>query len=238
MPRLVRFAILVFAAALGCRSASAQPPDPALLARLATHAAAIERMRTQASYLVEGEVDELDGSGKVDHVETMTARVETDGRRPHLVVVKSTDDGKDSTEASRRDTILGGLGMIGQTANDDVEVPFAAEAQPHYVFDQIGTDPADPARVHISFIPREPSEHTSEGSAWVETKTATLLSAGFKLSKPGFFVEYVHVTLEFGEKSAIGPALSRVQVDGRGGFLFFRRHFRVQATMSDYRIVP
>jgi hypothetical protein len=231
-------ALVVVVATLLSRPARAQPPDPELLARLALHAAGIEAMRTRASYLVEGELDSIDSDGKLDGVEKTIARVETDGHRPRLVVIKSTEDGKDTTEDARREARTGDQKTMEQRARDNVEMPFASAAQPHYVFDQVATDPRNPGRVEIAFVPRDPSEHTSEGSAWVDATTGTLLSAGFKLSKPGFFVDYVHVTIEFGEKSELGPAISRVTIDGKGGFLFFRKHFRGQVILSNYRIVP
>jgi hypothetical protein len=230
--------VVAVAAAFFPRSAFAEPPDPALLARLAIHADAIERMRTRASYALEGELDQLDGDGKVDAVKKMQARIEADGEKTRLVVLKCSDDGKDTTEDARKAAKAGNEKTKEERAKSHVEMPFVASAQPHYTFDQIAVDPADPTRVQISFVPKEPSEHTSEGSAWVDTKAGTLLSAGFKLSKPGFFVDYIHLTIELGAKTDLGPAISRVTVDGKGGILFIRKHFRGEATLSDYRLVP
>jgi hypothetical protein len=195
-------------------------------------------MRTHASYALEGVLERLDGDGKVDSVKKMTARMEADGERERLVVLKCTEDGKDATEDARKDAKAGNERTKEERAKRYVEMPLRASIQPHYVFHQIAVDPVDPTRVQIAFVPKEPSEHTSEGSAWVDTKTGTLVSAGFKLSKPGFFVEYVHLTIELGEKTELGPAISRVTVDGKGGILFFRKHFRGEAKLTDYRIVP
>jgi hypothetical protein len=236
---LVALVALVFlVGAVVPRTAYAQPPDADLLARVAIHAQAIEKMRTHASYLLEGELDSLDGDGKVAGVKKMTARVVADGERARLVVLKCTEDGKDATESARKDARTGNDRTKDQRKKEHVEMPFLAEAQPHYVFDQIAVDTADPSRVQISFVPKEPNEHTSEGSAWIDTKAGTLLSAGFKLSKPGFFVDYVHLTIELGVMTEIGPAISKVTVDGKGGLLFLRKHFRGEATLSDYRILP
>src|SRR5580704_11827456 len=91
-------ALLVLTFTLLTRSAGAQPPDPDLLARVAVHAEAIEKMRTHASYLLEGELDSLDSDGNVEGVKKMTARVVGDGERARLVVLKCTEDGKDATE--------------------------------------------------------------------------------------------------------------------------------------------
>ena len=44
--------------------------------------------------------------------------------------------------------------------------------------------------------------------------------------------------IELAEKTELGPAISRVTVDGKGGILFFHKHFRGEARLFDYRFVP
>jgi hypothetical protein len=237
------FAVALLAASLALalvapRLARAQPPAPELLARVAVHAEAIERMRTHASYAIEGELDSLDGDGKVEGVKKVKARIEADGEKTRLIILSSFDDGKDTTEQARKDARKGNERTKEERAKQHVEMPFVGSVQPRYTFDQIAVDPADPTRVEIAFVPKEPSEHTSEGSAWIDTKSGTLLSAGFKLSKPGFFVDYIHLTIELAAKTELGPAISRVTVDGKGGILFLRKHFRGEAVLTDYRILP
>jgi outer membrane lipoprotein-sorting protein len=236
--RLFLAALFALALPFLAHAARAQPPDPEMMARLAVHAEAVETMRTHASYALEGELDAIDGDGKVDSVKKMTARIEADGEKTRLVVVKCTENGKDVTEDARKDARTGNEKSKEERAKRYVELPLRASIQPRYVFDQIAVNPADPTLVEISFVPKEPSEHTSEGTAWIDTKTGTLVSAGFKLSKPGFFVDYIHFTIEMGEKTSLGPAISRVTVDGKGGILFFRKHFRGEAKLFDYRILP
>ena len=241
LSRLLTFALtgaLTLALALAARTARAQPPDPELMARLALHAAAIDRMRTHACYLLEGEMESLDGDGKVDGIKKILGRVEGDGERARFFVVRYTEDGKDKADDMRKQTKESNDESKEDRAKKHIEMPFVAAAQPHYVFDQVAVDTADPSRVQISFVPREPSEHTSEGSVWVDTKAGTILTAGFKLSKPGFFVDYVHITMEFGAKTELGPAISRITLDGKGGILFIRKRFRGWATLSDYTMTP
>ena len=238
----LRKALLILAASVlfvsFSRHASAQPPPPDLLSRLAVHAATIDRMRTHASYAFEGELDSIDSDGAVSGVKKVSARVAGDGERARFIVLKCTEDGKDTTEDARKQAKVGNDRTKEQRAKEHLEMPFVAESQANYVFDQIAVDPSDETRVQIAFVPKEPSEHTSEGSVWVDTKSGTFISAGFKLSRPGFFVDYVHVTLEFGEKTPVGPAISKVTVNGKGGIFFFRKHFRGEATLSDYRVLP
>jgi hypothetical protein len=229
---------LVVAAALFTGPAFAEPPDPALMARVAVHAEAIERMRTHASYAVDGVLERLDGDGKVDATKRMSVRMEADGQVVRVVVIKCTEDKSDCTDDARKDAKAGNERSKEEREKRYLEMPLRASVQPRYVFDQIAVDPQDPTRVEISFKPKEPNEHSSEGTVWVDTKSATLLSAGFKMSKPGFFVDYVHFTMELGATTELGPAISRVTVDGKGGILFFHKHFRGEAKLSDYRIVP
>jgi hypothetical protein len=237
--RGVLLAWLVFAGlVLRARVAVAQPPDPELMARIAVHAEAIERMRTHASYAVDGVLERIDGDGKVDRTKRMSARIEADGEVARVVVVKCTEDGKDCTQDARKDAKEGNLRTKEERAKKYLDMPFRASVQPLYTFDQIAVDPRDPSRVEIAFAPKQPDEHSSEGTAWFDTKTATLLSAGFKLSRPGFLVDYVHFTIELAQPTPLGPALSRVTVDGKGGILFFHKHFRGEAKLFDYTIVP
>ena len=117
-------------------------------------------------------------------------------------------------------------------------IPILADQQPRYDFEQIEVDGRDPAIVRIAFVPKVPEDDTIEGSAWVDSRTANLISVGFKVSKPPMFVDYMHFTVEFGTPTVIGPAVSKVIADGEGGLLFFRKRFHAIATLSDYRFVP
>jgi hypothetical protein len=119
--------------------------------------------------------------------------------------------------------------------DDDLALPFSSDG---YVYDQVSVDAADPTRVEISFMPKKPGKHSVEGKVWVDTTTGTILSAGAKLSKPPTFVDWVHFTVELGAKTPLGPAISRLTFEGKGGLLFIRKHFRGEVKMSDYRFAP
>jgi hypothetical protein len=228
---------LVAAAAMGTpRAASAAAPEPELMARLADYAARLDSMRTHASYSIEGHLETLDRAGEPDSKKTMTARVNADGTTAKVNVIKYTEDGEDKTQDAR------------QKARDREEkrkkekkrlrIPLLATEQPRYVFDQLEVSPSDPSRVKISFVPKAPDDDTVEGSAWVDATSGSLISVGFKLSKTSMFVDYVHFTVEFGETTRLGSAVSTVVVEGQGGILFFRKRFRGTARVSDYAIVP
>jgi hypothetical protein len=218
------------------RTARAEAPAPELLARLARHAEAFEAMRLRASFAIDGRLERLDGDGKVDGVKEMKARIDADGKKARFIVVKYVEDGEDKTDDARRDA------RERETKKDPddkpIRMPFLAAEQPRYTFDVVERDRADPARVRITFTPRTPEKDTIEGSAWVDERTARVLSAGFKLSRPGTFVDFVKVTLRFEADTTLGPAVSTLSFEGSGGVLFIRKRFRGSATFSDYRIAP
>lgn len=61
-------------------------------------------------------------------------------------------------------------------------------------------------------------------------------TVGARLSKPPTFVDWAHFTVEFGAKTPLGPAMSRITFEAKEGFLFlFRHHIRGELRMSDYR---
>ena len=69
--------------------------------------------------------------------------------------------------------------------------------------------------------------------------SGTILTAGAKLSKPPTFVDWIHFTVEFNAKTPLGPAMSKLGFEAKGGFLFLiRKHFRGEVKMTDYRITP
>jgi hypothetical protein len=220
------------------RPASAAAPAPELMARLAAYGAGFEAMRTHASYTIEGRMETLDRAGNADSVKQMKARVEADGIDVKFVVIRYIEDGEDKTADAQKEALKKAEERKAEREKKRFRIPVLADEQPRYVFDQVEIDAHDPAVVRIAFAPRVPTDDTIEGSAWVDSRTGSLISAGFKISKPPIFVDYVHVTLEFGAPTALGPAVSKVIADGNGGLLFFRKRFHVAATLSDYRLAP
>lgn len=239
MHLLVRLiASLSFALVLLCssRESRASTPSAGLMARLAVHAANFEKMKTHASYALDGTLETLDRDAAVDSNKSMQGNIVADGKKAHLDVVKYTEDGTDKTQEARDKAREQAAKKKDKKKN--IRMPFHADEQARYDFDQVETDALDPARVRISFVPKIKTENTIEGSAWVDTKTGTVVSAGFKVSQPPAFVDYVHITVEFGASTALGPAVSKVTLTGKGGFLFLRKAFRADATLSHYAIIP
>lgn len=223
-------------AIFGARTAGAEPPPPELLRKLAATSAGFDSVRTHATYAIETRIETLDGDGHVKGVQTMHERTVRDGTSTHVVVLDATKDGKDYTGQARREEAEKQAANAGDEKHGRLDIPFLASDQPRYAFDVVEVDPRDPARVRIAFTPKAPDSHTVEGSAWVDRNSGQFLSAGFKVSKPGMFVDYIHGTLEVAATTAVGPALSRITFEGGGGFLFVRKHVRGSVVFSDYRV--
>jgi hypothetical protein len=218
------------------QSASAEPPSEALMKRLAVHAASFEAMRTQASYAAQGKLEQLDGDGKVSGTKEMHARVEADGTRAKFVVLSYFEDGTDKTEDAKKDAKDRAEKKDPDKEKRQIRMPFLASQKGRYVFDVAEKDKADPSRVRITFVPVTKDESTIEGSAWVDERAGTVLSAGFKVSRTSMWIDYMHIQVEFGAPTPLGPAVSKVTLDGKGGILFLRKHFRAEATLTDYKI--
>jgi hypothetical protein len=234
---------VVTAVTLAPRLAHAAPPSPDLLNKLAAQAAQLEATEQRTSFLVEGKLESVDSAGNVDDVKEMQARVESDGKKQHVIVVRYLNAGKDETLDAQRKQNEHAEEEKAKSEEDrkkehKLSIPFAASEQAKYVFDQVEADPSDPDRVRITFTPKEPTKETVEGSIWADAKTGRPYSTGFKLSKPGAFVDFVHIQIELGAQTPLGPEVSRVTVDGAGGLLFIHKHFRGVANLHDYRVAP
>lgn len=219
------------------RTLRAAAPDPSLLAKLALHAAAFETMKTHASYAVDGKLEELAGDGSVSSTKQMTAAVVATGSAVHFDIVRYVEDGQDKTQEAK-DKQRERASEPKKPDKHELHMPFLASEQPRYAFELAETDPLDPERVRVSFAPKVKDEDTTEGSAWVDAAAGNVLSVGFKLSKPPSIVDYVHVTVVFGAPTSIGPAPSKIAIDGQAGVLFLRKRFRAVATLSGHLITP
>jgi hypothetical protein len=208
--------------------------------KLGAYAVRFETIRTHASYAVEGKLESIDGSNRIDSRKTMKAHVDSDGHKVKFSILQYMEDGLDKTGEAKDK-------QKKQEAEDankppstkrEWRMPFHPGEQPRYYFDQVEVDARNPARVRIAFRPKIQEDDTIEGSAWVDTTAGTLITAGFKLVRPPTLVNQVHVTMFFGEQTSLGPVPSRISVDAAGGVLFVHKRYHGEATLSNYRLVP
>lgn len=221
--------------------APAAVPD-ALMAGLAQHAARFEDMKKRGAFTFSGLMEEVDSNGKASATKEIVLRSTPTGAPRDRVtqVIRFLEDGKDKTSEAQTKANERRAKRLKDPSTDDrgkdLKLPFLASEQARYVFSVAERDPANAARVRIAFTPKKPAEDAVKGSAWVDENEREVLSLGFSFSKNPIFIDHVEVKIVFGMSTALGRAPSKLSFDGRGGFLFIRKHYRGTATLSDARV--
>jgi hypothetical protein len=216
----------------------------ALMTGLAQHAARFEDMKRRGAFTFTGRMEELDGDGKPSDTKELTVRsTPTHTPRDRVTqVIRFVDNGKDETADAqkraneRRAKALRDPEPAAEAHEHEIMLPFLASEQPRYVFSVAERDAAQPSRVRIAFVPKKPAVNAFKGSAWVDEAAREVLSMGFSLSKNPTFIDHIEVTIVFGLPTDLGRAPSKISFEGRGGFLFIRKHLRGSATFSDPRL--
>jgi hypothetical protein len=232
-----RTVVLAAAMTLVGKSTAAPAEGPLLedvLPKLAASSARFESDLKKASFGVEGYIESVDRDGHGDDRREGAFYVRTNGKRRRFDVIRYTEDGEDKLDEARKKAEESS--SKDPDPDDEAHMPFLASEQPKYVFRMRDKDKADPARVRIEFTPKHPDKHLVIGSAWVDTRTGDVLTMGVAPSKKAMFVDYFHVTLEFGERMGTGPAVSRITFEGSSGLLFFHKKFRGAARFFGYRL--
>jgi hypothetical protein len=229
-------------------SAAAAPTSnavpEALMAGLAQHAERFEEMKRRGAFTMTGRMEEVDGDGKAsDWKEIQLRSTPTPAPMDRITnVLRYLDNGKDETaDAQKRATErrvkrLKDPDKQAEERKKDLKLPFLASEQGRYLFTIAEHDAQKPERVRVAFVPKTPAENAIKGSAWVDETEREVLSIGFSLSKNPTFVDHVEIKIVFGLPTELGRAPSKLSFDGRGGFLFIRKHYRGTATLSDPRV--
>jgi hypothetical protein len=234
-------AALADGAAPAAPVASSSAVPEALMSGLALHAARVEEMKRRGAFTMAGQLEALNGDGNAKERKEIVLR-STPTRMPMdriIKVIRYTEDGKDKTfdmqvrATERRVKRLGDPDKQAEDRKKDLKLPFLASEQSRYVFSLVERDAAHPSRVRIAFTPKVPAENAIKGSAWVSELEREVLSVGFSFSKNPTFIDHVDVTVTFGLATELGRAPSQLSFDGRGGFLFIRKHYRGTATLSE-----
>jgi hypothetical protein len=233
--RLLAVALVAFLQS-GDAGAADQGAPAALLARLASSSARFEALLERATFTVTGHMEALDGDGDVSERREGAFRVSRKGRHATVHVIRYVEDGEDKTGEAREKAAKDERKRLAQKRDPDKEVhmPFLAGVQHRYSYRLGETDPRAPSRVRVYFTAKEPARNLGNGSAWVDGATGEIFSIGVSPSETPMFVSYVNLTLEFGERTKLGPAISRLGFETEGGVLFFRKHVRGSAVLSSY----
>jgi hypothetical protein len=207
---------------------------PALLTRMARHAERFEEMKKRGSFTLNGRMEELDSSGKVDGTKEVLLRSTATPAERLTEIVRYTEDGADKTvEAREKAAKRRSEKKEKQKQKKEIHLPFLPSEQPRYVFSILERDAS---RVRVGFQPRVAAEDAFKGSAWVDEAAGEILTMGFSPSKNPMFVDHVDVTMRFDLVTPLGRAPSSITFDARGGFLIVRKHYRGSATISDAHI--
>jgi len=234
--------VAFFAAAVTLWPLAAGAEDEGTLAivlpKLATSSARLEELLKKASFTVTGHMETVGSDGATSEPKDGVFKVVSDGKKQRFEVVRVVEDGKDKTEEAKKKAAEREKEREAKKPDPGKEahVPFLASEQPKYKFRVGEADTRDPARVRIFFDARTPAENLFNGSAWVDTRSGEILSAGFSPSKTSMFVDYVRVTVELGEKTTSGPAISKLRFEAGGGFLFLRKRVRGWATATEWAV--
>jgi len=210
----------------------------ALLPKLSAWSARFEAMLDRATFTMSGHTEEVDGDGHASDRKEGVFRINARGPRAHVEVIRYTEDGEDKTAKAREKVKKDEKDRANKPRDPDeiLHMPFLASQLAKYDFRIGETDPRTPTRVRVYFTAKERAKNLGIGSAWVDVRTGDVLSMGVSPSKTSMFVDTLNVTLEFGESTPMGPGMSRVTFDARGGFLFFRKRVRGVALVSNYDV--
>jgi hypothetical protein len=247
--------LLVIAAPFASRADEGATPAPAtaqtaqsgipatLMNGLAQYATRFEDMKKRGEFTFSGRMEEVDSNGQgTEPKEIVLRSTPTPMPRDRITkIIRFVDNGKDKTAEAQTKSDKRRAKRLADPSKDDrpkdLKLPFLPSEQARYVFTLAERDPAQPSRVRIAFVPKTPAEDAIKGSAWVDETDREVLSMGFSFSKNPIFIDHVEVKIIFGLPTQLGRAPSTMSFDGRGGFLFIRKHYRGTATLSDPKIV-
>jgi len=208
--------------------AAAEPPAD-LLKKLAEHDARIDRIYKEGSFATEAKSEELKGDGEVKHTLEIWMRVTQQGGKRVQLLAKALKDGKDVTEERRKKD-----DPLGESKRSEIS-PFAANVQQQYAFKVLGAEKSDASLMRIHFEPKGTyTEDLLIGEAVVDPRAGEVVRINSRPSDYPSNLDRVNTDIQFDQKTVSGRVLSRISMEGEGGFLFIKTRFRNTITYSDY----
>lgn len=172
--------------------------------------------------------EELDGDGKVEHVEEELLRAVGEGEARELRLVQATEDGKDVTAERLAKRQHGHPNdRDGKSHGMEEANPFAKARQGQYRYWVVGPVPSDGAPIRVHFEPN--GDRTAKlitGDALVDPASGAIRELAFSPSSLPPLVDGLTVRAVLGGEGAASAA-TELEVDGGGHFLFWHKHFRV-----------
>jgi hypothetical protein len=202
----------VFLAALLClaMTADSNPPPAELMARLAAHNDALEKLPEKYTLVIDA--DATDGDSKSHSV----SRYLIDHGKKITKVISATKDGADDVKSAQQEA-------DERNAKDERHPsPFLSKMQAQYRFTALGA--GKDGHLRIGFAPKSgPSTDYLQGEAEVDPEAGELVKMSCKISKNPAFVDRLDTSMEFDARVDGKRALSTMTISGAGGFLFIKR---------------
>lgn len=205
----------------------AAAPDASLLEALGAQALDMETFWSKASYEVDVIGEERDGDGKVTKTTKTLLQVSRDGTKVTRTLRSHEENGKDLTEAKRKD-------LEGKDGTKTSRSPFHPSERSKYRFTLLADDAS-----RIAFEPvGAKSDENLVGEAKVDPAARRVLALDMRPGKLPMFVSELSIHVGFDAETPKGKGMSELTVKGVAGALFFKKRFSVVTTLHDYQVLP
>lgn len=202
----------------------AAAPDAALMEKLGARAQALDGFAQHSKVSIEISAEELDADGTVTAKKHTVMNQVRNGDDLERTLVKHEEDGVDLTEKKRAE-------LEKKPKQGPIASPFLPTVQKKYRFELEGEN-------RVAFVPVEKSEDTYVGVATIDPETGDITSMRMTLSKLPSMVDSLSMTAVMEAQTPVGRAMSSLKIDGKAGFLMFKKRFRVNTTMKGYSAAP
>jgi hypothetical protein len=226
--------------------AAAPEPDPEGLVDAAEQTSArMEALSDRLSRTCVTRAEQLDTDGKPEQTFEETTRSEWIRGEEVKAILSASEDGTDVTvreqeklAATQEKQADGGVQERGDYAGIDYANPFAPDQRRRYRFSLAPAQPGDGARIRLHFEPSgERTPALNQGEALVDPATGLPVEITASPSTYPSFVAFVRFHARYG-MSAVGPVETEFSVEGAGGFLFVRKHYRERTRCRDFALSP
>lgn len=199
--------------------------------KLAAQDARVDAATEKGAFTLHLVAEERDKKGKVTSTTDEVQHIRHEGGVTKIDVVRATKDGRDVTETERQQVARQQQKRKKDSQEGRLASPFAPDQQKSYKFELVGPTGA-PHQVKIRFTPEvEPTPTVYKGEAVVDTEAGAVVSMKFSPAKLPRHADRVDITLEYKQPNNM---LSKMVVDGEGGFLFIHKHVIVTSGFSEF----
>lgn len=201
--------------------------------KLAAQDARVDAATEKGAFTLHLIAEERDKKGKVTSTTDEVQHVRHEGGLTKIEVVRATKNGHDVTGEERESVAKQQAKRKKQSQEGRLDSPFAANQQKLYQFEVVGPTGA-PHQVKIKFAPgpnTEPTPTVYKGEAVVDTDAGAVVSMKFSPARLPRHADRVDLALEYKQPNHM---LSKMVVDGEGGFLFIHKHVIVTTAFSEF----